>query len=105
MLDIALYVLYVLLLIAVAAAILFPLIHSFSNPRGLLKSGIGIIAMLVLFGIAYAASDSAIPRSAVVAGLSESSVKLISAGLITFYIVLVLAILALIYSEISKALK
>ena len=105
MLDVGLYVLYVLLFIAVAAAIIFPLINSISNPSGLLKSGIGVIVMLVLFGIAYAVSDSTLPRSAISAGLSETSVKLIGAGLIMFYIVLVLAVLALIYSEISKALK
>ena len=105
MLDVGLYVLYVLLFIAVAAAIIFPLINSISNPSSLLKSGIGVIVMLVLFGIAYAVSDAALPRSAIAAGLSESSVKLIGAGLIMFYIVLVLAVLALIYSEISKAFK
>jgi hypothetical protein len=105
MLDVGLYVLYVLLFIAVAAAIIFPLINSISNPSGLLKSGIGVIVMLVLFGIAYAVSDASLPRSAVAAGLSESSVKLIGAGLIMFYIVLVLAVLSLIFSEISKALK
>jgi hypothetical protein len=105
MLDVGLYILYVLLFIAVASAIIFPLINSISNPSGLLKSGIGVIVMLVLFGIAYAVSDSSLSRSAIAAGLSESTVKMIGAGLIMFYIVLILAVLALIYSEISKALK
>jgi hypothetical protein len=105
MLDVGLYALYVLLFIAVAAAIIFPLINSLSNPRALIRSAIGLGAIVVLFGIAYAVSDSQLTRSAISAGLTESSVKLISAGLIMFYIVLVLAVLALIYSEISKALK
>lgn len=105
MLDFGLYALYVLLFIAVAAAIIFPLINSLSNPAGLIRSAIGVGVILVLFGIAYALSDSALPRSAVAAGLTESSVKLIGAGLIMLYMVFVLAVLALIYSEISKALK
>ena len=105
MLDVGLYILYALLFIAVAAAIIFPLINSLSNPRALIRSGIGVGIILVLFGVSYAMSDSELTRSAIAAGLSESSVKLIGAGLIMFYIVLVLAILALIYSEISKALK
>jgi len=105
MLDLGLYTLYVLLFIAVTAAIIFPLINSITNPSGLVKTGISLVVVLVLFGISYAASSSELPRSAIAAGLSESSVKLIGAGLIMFYIVLILAILALIYSEINKALK
>jgi hypothetical protein len=105
MLDIGLYTLYVLLFIAVAAAIIFPLINSIANPSGIVRTGIVVGIVVVLFGISYALSSSDLPRSAVAAGLSESSVKLIGAGLIMFYIVLALSVLALIYSEISKALK
>ena len=105
MLDIGLYVLYGLLAIAVAAAIIFPLVNSLQNPKGLIRSAIGVVIILVLFGVGYALSDDTLSRGAVSAGLTESSVKLIGAGLIMFYIVLVGAILALIYSEISKVLK
>jgi hypothetical protein len=105
MLDFGLYALYVLLIIAVAAAIIFPLVNSLSNPRSLVRSGIAVVVMLVIFGVAYALSESELTRSAIAAGLSESAVKLVSAGLIMLYIVFVLAVLALIYSEISKALK
>lgn len=38
-------------------------------------------------------------------GITEGSSKLIGAGLIMFYITLVLAIIGVIYSEINKALK
>ena len=103
MLDVGLYILYALLFVAVATAIIFPLINSFSNPSGLLKTGIGLGVILVLFGISYAISGSELTRTAIGAGLTESTVKLIGAGLIMFYIVLVGAVLALIYSEISKA--
>jgi hypothetical protein len=105
MLDIGLYVLYGLLAVAVATAIIFPLVNSLQNPKSLIRSVVGIGIILVLFGIAYALSDDTLSRNAVAAGLTESSVKLVGAGLIMFYIVLVGAILALIYSEISKALK
>jgi hypothetical protein len=105
MLDIGLYVLYGLLAIAVAAAIIFPLVNSLQNPKGLIRSAIGVVIILVLFGIGYALSDDTLSRTAVSAGMTASSVKLIGAGLIMFYIVLVGAVLALIYSEISKALK
>ena len=105
MLDIGLYIFYVLLFIAVAAAFIFPLINSIKEPGALIRTGIGIGLIVVLFGVSYALSGSYVSRVATVAGLSESTVKLISAGLIMFYITLVLAVLALLYSEISKALK
>jgi hypothetical protein len=105
MLDLGLYVFYVLLFIAVAAALIFPLINSIKEPKALIRTGIGLAAVLVLFGISYGLSDSTLGRNAISFGLSESTVKLIGAGLIMFYIVLVLAILALIYSEISKAFR
>jgi hypothetical protein len=105
MLDIGLYVFYALLFIAVAAAVIFPILNSIKEPGALVRSGIGIAVILVLFGISYGLSGSTLSRSAIAFGLSEGNVKLISAGLIMFYIVLILAILALIYSEISKAFK
>jgi hypothetical protein len=105
MLDIGLYVFYVLLFIAVAAAVIFPIINSIKEPAALIRTSIGIAIILVLFGISYGLSGSTLSRNAIAIGLTEANVKLISAGLIMFYIVLILSILALIYSEISKALK
>jgi hypothetical protein len=105
MLDLGFYIFYVLLAIAIASAVIFPLINSFKSPATLVVTGIGVAVMLVLFGVSYGLSDSTLSRNAIAFGLSESGVKMIGAGLIMFYIVLVLAILALIYSEISKAIK
>lgn len=105
MLDFGLYTFYALLVIAVVVAIVFPIITSLSNPRSLVGAGVGILAFVILFAISYAVADSNISNAAISAGLDGSTVKLIGAGLLMFYIVLVLSVLALIYSEISKALK
>jgi uncharacterized membrane protein YtjA (UPF0391 family) len=69
------------------------------------RAGIGIGVILLLFGVSYAMSGSEVDLKAAALGVTETSSKLIGAGLIMFYITLVLSILALIYSEISKALK
>lgn len=105
MLDFGLYTLYVLMSIAVAAAIIFPLIHSVSQPGALVKLGIGIAVIVVLFGLSYALSGSEVSARIAAAGVTEAGSKLIGAGLIMFYITLVLAVLALIYSEMSKAFR
>jgi hypothetical protein len=105
MLDFGLYTFYALLLIAVGAAVIFPLVNSIKEPATLVKSGLGVAVIVVLFVISYAMSGSEVDAKAAAAGVTESGSKLIGAGLIMFYITLVLSILALIYSEISKALK
>lgn len=105
MLDLGLYVLYALLAIALAAAIIFPIVHAVRDPRALLKAGIGIGIFLVLFGISYGLADSTVTIKTAAAGITEGTSRLIGAGLILFYIALAGSILALIYSEISKAFR
>jgi hypothetical protein len=105
MLDLGFYVFYALLFIAVAATIIFPIIHMLKEPKALLESAIGIGVLLVVFGVSYALSGSDVNLKAAAVGITETTSKLIGAGLIMFYITLVLSVLALIYSEISNAIK
>jgi len=105
MLDFGFYLFYALLIIAVALTIVFPIIHMLREPSTLIRTGIGIAIVVVLFVISYALSDSAVNLKAAALGVTPTSSKLIGAGLIMFYVTLALSILALIYSEISKALK
>ena len=105
MLDLGFYIFYALLFIAIAATIVFPIIHMLREPSLLIRTGIGLGIVVVLFGISYAIADSEVNLKAQALGVTPSTAKLIGAGLIMFYVTLVLSILALIYSEVSKALK
>lgn len=105
MLDVGLYFGYTLLIVAVVAAIVLPLIKAVQSPDTFLKSLYGVVAILVIFGISYAISDSSVKPTWLVMGIGEGTSKLIGAGLITFYVVVVVAFLGLIFSEINKALK
>jgi len=105
MLDFGLYAFYVLLAVAVLAAIVFPIINGIKSPKSLKGSLIGLGALLVIFVISYAISDSAVKAKHVSLGVDETEMKLIGAGLVMFYITLFLSIIGLIYSEISKAIK
>jgi hypothetical protein len=91
--------------IAILAAIGFAVMSAVTTPGALVKTLIGIGALVVLFGLAYILSTSDVSNANRALGVTEGSSKLISAGLIMFYMALVLAILALLYSEISKAFK
>ena len=104
MLDLGLYLFYVLLAIAVLAAVVFPIVNAIKTPAALLKSLIGVGAILVLFGIAYALSDSTVSARNT-AFVTPGVARIIGAGLILFYITIFLSAAAVAYSEISKALK
>ncbi|MGE0590354.1 MAG: hypothetical protein AB7O48_17370 [Cyclobacteriaceae bacterium] len=103
--DIGLYVGYFLLLIAVGAAVVLPLVSALKSPKDLMKSLMGVGALLVLFLVSYALAGSEVTAKYVAQGVGEGSSKLIGAGLTMFYIVFVIALLGIVYSEINKALK
>jgi hypothetical protein len=100
-----LYLGYVILGVAVVATIVLPLINTIKNPTNLMKSGIGIGVLVVVFAISFALSDSQLSPIGKGLGETEESVKWIGAGLIMFYIALFAAIIGLVYSEISKVFK
>lgn len=105
LIDIGLYFMYALLVVSVLAAIIFPLLYALQNPAGFFKSMIGVIAIIALFFICYAISDATVKPAWAVAGQTTASVKLVGAGLLTFYVVMTVAVAGLIFSEVNKALK
>lgn len=105
LIDIGIYLSYALLAVAVVAMIVLPLMQAVKSPGDMAKSGMGVGALVVLFIIAYLISGSDVTVGQQAAGVTESGSKLIGAGLTMFYFVFVIAIVAMIYSEVSKALK
>jgi hypothetical protein len=81
------------------------LLHAIKHPQGLLKSLVGVGGLVVLFVVAYSLSGSELSAKAVALGVDESGSKLIGAGLTLFYLVFVIALVGIVFSEISKALK
>lgn len=105
MIDFGLYAAYVLIGICILAAIALPLVNSISDPRSLLKIGGGVIALLLIIFIGYALSTSETTRIGTTAmvdqGLGDGIVKWISGGLIAMYILLALAVVSIVFTEIS----
>lgn len=105
MIDAGLYVTYIFFFVALGAAIVLPLIHAIKHPKELGKSALGIGFLVVVFVVSYAMSGSEVSLKAAALGVGEGSSKLIGAGLIMFYIVFVIGMLGMVYSEINKAIK
>lgn len=93
---------FILLVIASLAAIILPLINSFSNPRALLKSAIGIAVLAVIFLIGWSMST---PEVYAQFGVTEGTSKIIGGALITMYILFAIALVGIVASEIYKIVQ
>ena len=105
--DIGLYVGYFLVVIGIVAAVLLPLINSLGNPKSLVKSGVAVVALLVVFGIAYAMSDNEVTErfAAEPFNLTAGSSQFIGGLLISTYFLFVIAFVSIFVNEISKAIR
>jgi hypothetical protein len=100
-----LYFSYVLFFVAVAALIILPTMNALKAPKELMKSGLAIGGLVILFVIGYALSGDEVTLKAAAMGTTAESSKMIGAGLIMLYFIFFAAVGGLVYSFISKAMK
>jgi len=97
---------YVLLALASLSAIIFPLITMAQNPKGAKNALIGVVGLIVVFGISYVLSGSEVYNDLDGNLLADAATSQKSeAGLIAFYILGAGAIGTIIYAEVSKMFK
>jgi len=103
--SIGLIISYVLVALAVLSAIVMPLISAFKNPRVLAFSlgGVGII--LVIFLIGYAMAGDEVTAGYIKYGVDSTISKIIGGALITMYIVGILAVVGILFTEFNKMLR
>lgn len=98
----------ILIIVIVALAFLVgPIMSIISSPKTLLKGGVSIAILLVIFGIAYALSSgdvSTVHLNYEIEGLKQK-LAFTELGLISFYIIGGLTVLAIFVSEIKSLLK
>ncbi|MFM7431043.1 MAG: hypothetical protein ACKO1F_14255 [Flammeovirgaceae bacterium] len=95
-----LYICYALFIIALLAAVLMPLLNAIKHPADLVKSLIGVVLLVALFGVSYALSGSEVTAKYTALGVNASSSKLIGAGMIMFYVTLIVAAILAIVSMV-----
>jgi len=106
LIDIGIYLAYAMFFVAVLAMVVLPLMNALKSPANLAKSGMAVGGLLVLFIVAYLISGGELtPQYQALGVETEFSSRLIGAGFTMFYFVFFIAIIGMIYSEISKALK
>jgi NADH:ubiquinone oxidoreductase subunit 6 (subunit J) len=105
--DILLYGSYLLVILGAAVAVLMPLIKSLDDPKGLLKTALGIVGIVVLFFIAYSiSSNEVLPKfEASPFNLTPAGSQLVGGMLITTYILAIVALGSIVLTEVTKAIK
>jgi len=98
---------YVLMAIATLAAFAFPLVNVFTNKKAMVQTGIVLAVLFVVIGISYALADN---TTLVLPGYTgtdnvSGTLKWAGTSLYTMYILGILAIGGVFYTEISKIFK
>jgi hypothetical protein len=95
--DIGLFASYLLVVLCALAAILIPLIQSLDDPKSLVKSGLGVLILVVVFIASYVFSEGTAQGE-----VTASTARLVGAGLVTTYVFFFAAVVGIIYTEVSK---
>jgi hypothetical protein len=106
--DIALTWAYILVILTLIASIGFPLVHMISNPQGLVRGLVILVAIAVMVGIAYMLGSGDTINIVGYDGTDNSNprvLRLVDMGLITSYFLLGLTLLSILYSSVSKYFK
>lgn len=93
---------YILLAVATLAAVGFPLMNLVKNPKNAKGALLGVGALVLVFGLSYAISSDVNPSDI---EISPVGAKLVDAGLYAVYLLSIVAIGSLIYTEVSKLFK
>lgn len=105
--DIMLYVSYALVILGAVVSIVLPLIKSLDNPKSLIKTGLGVVAILVLFFICYSiSSNEVLPKfEGEPFNLTPAMSQLVGGLMITTYVLTIVALVGIVLTELNKAIK
>jgi len=104
--DIGIRFTYVLLIVGTITAIVMPLIQAFSNdPKSLIKSGLGLAAIFVVYGISYLLAGNEVTSKYVEFGVDSGISQMVGGILITMYIMMLVALGGIIFSEVKKIIE
>lgn len=105
--DIMLYVSYALVGLGAVVSILLPLIKSLDDPKSLLKTGLGVVLIVVLFFICYSISgNEVLPKfESDPFNLTPAMSQMVGGLMITTYVLTIVALVGIVITELNKAIK
>ncbi len=102
MINIGMIVTYLLLGISILLAVVFPLIQTFGNPKAAKGALIGVGTLVGIFLLSYILSPATTGPLYEKFEIGPTLSKMIGAGLLSFYIFLGIAVLAIIYTSVGN---
>jgi hypothetical protein len=99
--NISLYLAYLMIAVAVIAAVVFPIVYLVQDPKKAKGSLYGVLGLGVIFAASYLISSSEFFKDV----QDPVTSKMVGGGIIMFYILFVISILTAVYSEIAKLFK
>jgi cellobiose-specific phosphotransferase system component IIC len=96
---------YILIAVSALAAIAFPILRLATNPRQAKGAMLGVLALVVVFGISYALSSGEVLPEYEKFEMTPQATKMVGAGLVSFYILTVVAIGLLMFFGIKRIFR
>jgi len=98
---------YVLIVAAVALAVGFPIVNAIANPKGLKGMVIGLVSIGIILAISYALASDEIMTNVSIENETNPAglMKYAGTSIITTYLLLGVAVISVIYAEVSKSFK
>ena len=113
--DLGLYASYVLIAIAIVAAVVMNFANALKDPKTLIKGAVGIVGLVVVFFIGYSMAPAEFGKvtatafeSAKIDPSAESTgntYKLVGGAMTTTLILIVIAVVGLVYSSIARLIN
>jgi hypothetical protein len=104
--NVGLIIAYILVALGIVLAVVFPLINAISQPKLLVKAGIGLVSVIIVFGIGYLLSDSATSARFIQYGVDTPGLSQgIGGALKMVYLLMGIAVVGIVVTEFSKAFK
>ncbi len=104
--DSMLYWCYALLFAAIALIIILPLVNMIKNPKGAVRSMVGLVIVVVLSAVFYAmGSDTPVPNSGGGVFDDPLTLKISDMGLYLTYVAMAATIIVAVGGEIRNSFK
>jgi len=104
--DIGLWAATIMLVIGSLAAIIMPIINSLNDPKTLIVSGAGILILGVIFLVSYAISGDEVTANYITYNVTTPGMsKMIGGGLTMMFILFIITVVGVVFTEIYKALN
>lgn len=94
-----------MIVVAAISAVLFSLLNLVTNPKSLIRAGVSVAGIAVLFIIAYSLSGNEVTTEYAKFNIDPDTSKIVGGSLILAYLLLGITVLGLFYTEVAKIVK